>query len=95
MANTYRVLAAVGTALVAGICLPAVSQAADDCGPGMYFNVQTNQCEWNGPVGPGPVGPGPVGPGPVGPGPVGPGPVGPGPVGPGPVGPGPVGPPWR
>jgi len=99
MANTYRILAVFGSALLGAISLPAVSHAADGCGPGMYFNVQTNQCEWNGPVGPGPVGPGPVGPGPVGagpvgPGPVGPGPVGPGPVGPGPVGPGPIGPPW-
>jgi hypothetical protein len=62
----------------------------------MYFNWETNQCEYYddvnvyinpccyvGPAGVGPLGPGPVGPGPVGPGPVGPGPVGPGPIGPG------------
>ncbi|MCB0925214.1 MAG: hypothetical protein KDB50_11835 [Mycobacterium sp.] len=75
-----------------GVALAPVSLADDACGPAMYFNVTTNQCEYYPAVGPGPLGPGPVGPGPVGPGPVGPGPVGPGPVGPGPVGPGPVGP---
>ena len=75
-----------------GVALAPVSLADDACGPAMYFNVTTNQCEYYPSVGPGRVGRGPVGPGPVGPGPVGPGPVGPGPVGPGPVGPGPVGP---
>lgn len=72
--------------LSAGVAAP-VSQADDGCGAGMYFNTNTQQCEFYAPVGPGPVGPGPVGPGPVGAGPVGPGPVGPGPVGPGPLGP--------
>lgn len=65
------------------IALSPLSQADDGCGAGMYFNVETNQCQYYNWVGPGPAGPGPVGPGPVGPGPVGPGPVGPGPVGPG------------
>lgn len=75
----------------AAVMLPATSQADDGCGAGMYFNWETNQCEYYddvnvyinpccyvGPAGPGPIGPGPVGPGPVGPGPVGPGPFGPG-----------------
>ena len=78
------VVVIVGAAFPAAVALAPLSQAADDCGAGMYFNVNTNQCEISPAVGPGPVGPGPVGPGPVGPGPVGPGPVGPGPVGPGP-----------
>ena len=73
------VVAIVGAAFMAAVALAPLSQAADDCGAGMYFNVNTNQCEISTAVGPGPVGPGPVGPGPVGPGPVGPGPVGPGP----------------
>jgi hypothetical protein len=55
MANTYRILAAVGAALVAGVSLPPVSKAEQDCGPGMYFNDQSNQCEWSGPAGPGPA----------------------------------------
>lgn len=75
----------------AAISIAATSQADDGCGAGMYFNWETNQCEYYddvnvyinpccyvGPAGPGPIGPGPVGPGPVGPGPVGPGPFGPG-----------------
>lgn len=70
-------------AAVAAAATPLV-QAEDGCGPAMYFDATTNQCEYYPAVGPGPVGPGPVGPGPVGPGPVGPGPVGPGPLGPGP-----------
>ncbi|MCX2934106.1 hypothetical protein ORI20_27950 [Mycobacterium sp. CVI_P3] len=73
---------------VAGISWAATSSAEDGCGVGMYFNWETNQCEYYddvnvyinpccyiGPAGPGP---GPVGPGPVGPGPLGPGPIGPG-----------------
>lgn len=93
-------LAATSAALI-GLAVPAGAEPLDGCGYGMYFNVETNQCEpggvephpFIGPVGPAGVGPGgPVGPGgvvgPVGVGPVGPGPVGPGPVGPGPVGPG-------
>lgn len=82
---------ALAAAPAAGLISPATSLAEDSCGPAMYFNIETNQCEYYavvGPAGPGPIGPGPVGPGPVGPGPVGPGPVGPGPVGPGPLGPG-------
>ncbi len=63
MLTTTRIVATAGAAVLAAIATPAVSDAADNCGPGMYFNVQTNQCEWNGPVSPGPVGPGPVGPG--------------------------------
>jgi hypothetical protein len=82
---------AMAAAPLVGLTAPAHSLADDGCGPGMYFNIENNQCQYYaivGPAGPGPVGPGPVGPGPVGPGPVGPGPVGPGPVGPGPIGPG-------
>jgi len=76
----------LGSIPLAGVALPATSRAEDGCGAGMYFNWETNQCEYYdvnvylnpccyvpGPVGPGPVGPGPVGPGPVGPGPLGPG----------------------
>jgi hypothetical protein len=92
MITTKVTLTTVLAAAALGLALAPVSQADDACGPAMYFNVATNQCEYYPAVGPGPVGPGPVGPGPVGPGPVGPGPVGPGPVGPGPVGPGPIGP---
>lgn len=72
---------AVAAAPFAALIAPAHSLADDGCGPGMYFNIENNQCQYYavvGPAGPGPVGPGPVGPGPVGPGPVGPGPVGPG-----------------
>ena len=90
MVTASRIAALAGASLLTSLALAAVSQAANDCGPGMYFNVDTGQCEINPAVGPGPVGPGPIGPGPVGP-----GPIGPGPVGPGPVGPGPVGPAWR
>ena len=82
---------AMAAAPLAALIAPAHSLADDGCGPGMYFNIENNQCQYYaviGPAGPGPLGPGPVGPGPVGPGPVGTGPVGPGPVGPGPVGPG-------
>ena len=89
--------AALASIPVTAVSTPAASKAEDGCGAGMYFNWETNQCEYYddltvyvdpccyvGPVGPGPIGPGPVGPGPVGPGPVGPGPVGPlGPFGPG------------
>lgn len=77
---------AMAAAPLAGLIAPAHGLADDGCDAGMYFNVETAQCEYYaivGPAGPGPVGPGPVGPGPVGPGPVGPGPVGPGTVGPG------------
>lgn len=76
---------------IAGISWAPAGSADDGCGAGMYFNWETNQCEYYddvsvyinpccylGPAGVGPVGPGPVGPGPVGPGPVGPGPIGPG-----------------
>ena len=109
MPISSQVFAIAGATFLTSLPLAAVSQADDTCGPVMYFDVGTNQCQFYpavgpGPVGPGPVGPGPLGPGPVGPGPVGPGPVGigpigpgpvgPGPVGPGPVGPGPLGPPW-
>ena len=75
----------------AGLSFAPTSSADDGCGAGMYFNWETNQCEYYddvnvyinpccyvGPAGVGPLGPGPVGPGPVGPGPVGPGPLGPG-----------------
>lgn len=68
---------------VLSVALAPVGHADDGCGPGMFLNTATNQCQYYNWVGPGPVGPGPVGPGPVGPGPVGPGPVGPGPLGPG------------
>ena len=77
---------AMAAAPLAALIVPAHSLADDGCGPGMYFNIENNQCQYYaviGPAGPGPLGPGPVGPGPVGPGPVGPGSVGPGPVGPG------------
>ncbi|MDA0251194.1 MAG: hypothetical protein O2892_02570 [Actinomycetota bacterium] len=77
---------AMAAAPLAALIAPAHSLADDGCGPGMYFNIENNQCQYYaviGPAGPGPLGPGPVGPGPVGPGPVGPGSVGPGPVGPG------------
>ncbi|WP_161600554.1 hypothetical protein [Mycolicibacterium hodleri] len=88
-----------GSVLLTGLAFPASSQADDGCAAGMYFNWDTNQCEYYDDLTvyvdpccyiPGPVGIGPIGPGPVGPGPIGPGPVGPGPVGPGPVGPGPI-----
>jgi hypothetical protein len=86
---TYAVVAS--SVPVAGIAGASASSADDGCGAGMYFNWDTNACEYYadvtvdinpccylGPAGVGPVGPGPVGPGPVGPGPVGPGPIGPG-----------------
>ena len=71
-------LAATALALslpLAAIVMAPLSHAddVDGCGPTMFFNTATNQCEYYAWVGPGPVGPGPVGPGPVGPGPVGPG----------------------
>ena len=69
---------AMAAAPLAALIVPAHSLADDGCGPGMYFNIENNQCQYYaviGPAGPGPLGPGPVGPGPVGPGPVGPGPV--------------------
>jgi hypothetical protein len=69
------------------LAFPAMGQADDGCGPEMYFNWETNQCEYYADVTvyvdpccyiPGPVGIGPVGPGPVGPGPIGPSPFIPG-----------------
>lgn len=68
----------VAAAPLAGLLWPAHGLAEEACGPAMFFNIETNQCEYYAIAGPGPVGPGPVGPGPAGPGPVAPGPVGPG-----------------
>ncbi|APE18753.1 hypothetical protein BOH72_29245 [Mycobacterium sp. WY10] len=66
----------VSSAPIAGIAWAPPSSADDGCGAGMYFNWETNQCEYYddvtvyinpccyvGPAGVGPLGPGPVGPG--------------------------------